>query len=202
MSLLNRRCNIGASGTSSCRQGRVVVTIAGIVVVVMVLLLSVSTTSLATLISHAVIQPEIQLVDVDLHVSEDEHEPENRLAQNIKDTVEDLFRVRSNDVAALGATPRDRVEDPQNDDAARKDHVQFGDVSAHGPGVAEAGPHEVFEDEEQRDHGQGEVSPSVCVGDDGADEEEDDVDNLQQHGVQDGVPVDTCSEEKIHDDHG
>lgn len=154
------------------------------------------------LVRHPVVQAEIELGDVDLHVSDEQDGAQHRLGQDVEDTVEDVFGIGGDDITALAHTPGDGVEDPENDEARGQDAVQPGNVAAQGRGVAPAGPDDVLQGEGQGDHGQGEVTPFVGGGDDGADVEQDDIDDVEQLGVQDGVPVDARGQEQVHDDHG
>jgi len=134
---------------------------------------------------------------VDVAVAPEEEEAEDRLGQDVQDTVEDSFGVRSDDVSTLGKSPGDRVQEPEEDGPGGADEVGAADFAADGGGVLAANEDDVPGDEEESRTAEYEVAPLVAGDDEGADETGDDHDFVHEDGVEDGGPWETSSEKNV-----
>ena len=63
-------------------------------------------------------------------VAPEQESAKDRLGEQVKDTVEDCFRIRRNDVATLTNAPSDRVQEPKKNGENAGHEVHFGDVCA------------------------------------------------------------------------
>lgn len=88
---------------------------------------------------------------------------EDRLRQNVQDTVEDGLGIWGDDVSALGNSPCDWVEEPEEDGPDTTDEVCFTDVLAESAGVLARGPGDGPSDPEESDASKGEVAPLDLV---------------------------------------
>ena len=98
---------------------------------------------------------------VDVLVSPKEKSTKDWLGKDIEDTVEDCLGVWSNDVSSLRQSPSDGVEEPEEDGPATADDVGALHVGTERTCVLDTDVDNVVGDEEERDHGEGEVTPLV-----------------------------------------
>jgi len=134
---------------------------------------------------------------VDVAVAPDEESTEDRLGQEIQDTVEDSLRVRGNDVSTLRKSPGDWVDEPEEDGPGSADEVGAVNFATDGSGVSAADEDDVVGNEEESGTAEGEVSPLVAGGDEGTNETGDDHDFVQEDSVEDGGPWETSSEKNV-----
>jgi len=85
---------------------------------------------------------------VDVAVAPDEESTEDRLGQDIQNTVEDSFGVRGNDVSTLRKSPGDWVEEPEEDGPGGADEVGAVDFATDSSGVLATNEDDVVSDEE------------------------------------------------------
>jgi hypothetical protein len=134
---------------------------------------------------------------VDVAVAPNEQATEDRLGQDIENTVESGLRVGRNVVATLADTPGDRVESPQHGGERAADHESLADLLAHGVGVLAGFPGEHVEDVEERDAAESEVAPLVAGPDERAGKTGDDHDPINQDDVEDRGPGHAGSEQQV-----
>lgn len=96
---------------------------------------------------------------VDVAVTPEEEGAEDGLGQDIQDTVEDGFRVRSDDVSTLTETPGDGVEEPQEDGPHTADEIRLGDVIPQRVGMFAGSPGHGPGNPEESEATEDEVSP-------------------------------------------
>ena len=84
---------------------------------------------------------------------------ENWFGHNIQDTVEHSLRVGRNNVATLGQSPSDRVEEPEEGSPGADDEVGLRDIRPNGSCVLAAGPDECPRNPEESEASKGVVSP-------------------------------------------
>ena len=73
-------------------------------------------------------------------VAPDQECTEDRLGHDVQDAVEHSLRVWRDDIATLGKSPRDRVEEPEEGGPCAHDDVSFRDIGSNGSCVLAAGP--------------------------------------------------------------
>ena len=88
---------------------------------------------------------------------------EDRLSHDVQNTVEDGFRIRRDNVTALGKSPGDWVQEPEEDSPDTTDQVYFRDIWANGSGVLARGPGDGPGDPEEGNAAEGEVTPLVDI---------------------------------------
>lgn len=98
---------------------------------------------------------------VDVAVTPKEEETEDRLGEDIEDTVEHSLGVGSDDVATFTETPRDRVQEPQENGPATADQEGAGDIVTEGSRVLARHPGDLPGDEEEGNAAEDKVSPLV-----------------------------------------
>ena len=91
---------------------------------------------------------------------------------DVQDTIEDSFGIRRDNVTALGKSPGDRVQEPEEDSPDTADQVYFRDVWANSSSVLARGPGDSPGDPEEGNAAKGEVTPlravsGICVRQDG-----------------------------------
>jgi len=146
---------------------------------------------------RVVVDVETDRRRVDVAVAPDEESTEDRLGQNIKDTVEGGLGVGGDEVGALAHAPGDGVESPQDGGQRATDQEGAADVAAQGIGVAASLPAEHVEDVEEGDAAENEVSPLVAGADEGAGETGDDHDLVDKDDEEDRGPRHASSEEQV-----
>lgn len=98
---------------------------------------------------------------VDVAVSEEEESTKDWLGQDIEDTIKDSLGIRSNDVSALGQSPGNWVDEPEEDGPDSADEENSLDVGTNGGCMLQADNANVIGNEEESDHGEGEIAPFV-----------------------------------------
>lgn len=146
-----------------------------------------------------VVDVKTKLGRVDVTVAPDEESTEDRLGEQVEDTVENGLGVRSDDVATLADTPGDRVQNPEECSQATAHEEGAADVLAQGVGVLAGLEGEDPDDEQKSDAAEGEVSPLVARTDESANETRDDHDLVNEDNVQDGRPRHASGEEQVQE---
>lgn len=100
---------------------------------------------------------------LDIPVTPEQKSTEDRLSHDVQNTVEDSFRIRRDNVTALGKSPGDRVQEPEEDSPDTADQVYFRDVWANGSGVLARRPCDCPSDPEEGNAAEGEVTPLITV---------------------------------------
>lgn len=95
---------------------------------------------------------------VDVAVAPDEDGTPDRLGKDVEHTVEDGFGVRVDDVAALGQTPCNGVQKPEEHEHGAGDVVGALDVGVDGAGVLATWTDDNVNDVEEGDHADGPVA--------------------------------------------
>jgi len=144
-----------------------------------------------------VVDAETKSSGVDVAVAPDEESTEDRLGQEIQDTVEDSLRVRGEDVSTLRKSPGDWVDEPKEDGPASTEEVGTVDFATDGSGVLATDDDDVVGDEEESSTAEDEVTPLVARDDEGTNETGDDHDFVHEDGVEDGGPWETSSEQNV-----
>lgn len=67
---------------------------------------------------------------VDVPVTGDEHNAEDRLGAEVQRAVEGGLRVRGNDIAAFAETPADRIEEPEEQGPDPAEQIDAMDIGA------------------------------------------------------------------------
>lgn len=84
-------------------------------------------------------------------------------SQDVQNTVEDSLRVGCDNISALGKSPGDWVEEPEESSPSTDNKVSFGNIRANGGCVLAAGPNEGPSHPEKSEHSEDEVSPLFVV---------------------------------------
>jgi hypothetical protein len=125
---------------------------------------------------------------VDTAVTPDEKSTEDRLGDQIEDTVEDCLRVRRDDVATLADTPGERVQDPEKSGERTAQSEATTDILAENVGVTAALPDEDPDDVEESKAAEGEVTPLVGATDEGTNETGNNHDFINKNDEEDSGP--------------
>lgn len=92
-------------------------------------------------------------------VTPEQESAEDRLGQNVQNSVEHSLGVGRDDVTTLGESPGNRVEEPEEGGPRTDGDVGSRDISANGSCVLTASPDECPDDPKESDTSKGEVSP-------------------------------------------
>jgi len=154
---------------------------------------------------------EAELGGINVTVAPKEQRAKDNLGEDVKDTVKDGLAIRSNHVAALGDTPRNRVQDPDSGDQCAASSVDAADVGTERNSTAASLNHNEVEDVEQRNksymglavassrrmigHTDGEVAPLVGGVDKGTNEEGDSCSPVKEDEEKDGSRTNSGSQE-------
>jgi hypothetical protein len=125
---------------------------------------------------------------VNVTVTEDEESTEDRLGDQIKDTVEDSLRVGRDDVATLTDTPGERVQDPEDSGERAAQGEAAADILAENVGVTTALPDEDPDDVEESKAAEGEVTPLVGATDESANETSNNHNFIDENDEEDSGP--------------
>jgi hypothetical protein len=125
---------------------------------------------------------------VNVTVTEDEESTEDRLGDQIKDTIEDSLRVGGDNVATLADTPGERVQDPEDSGERTAQGEATTDILAENIGVTTALPDEDPDDVEESKAAEGEVTPLVGATDESANETGDNHDFIDEDDEEDSGP--------------
>ena len=144
-----------------------------------------------------ILDGETETSGVNIPVSPDEEGTEDRLGQEVKDAVEDGLRVWRDDVATLGNTPSDRVQDPEECSEGSAHQECALDILAEVPGVRARLPDQLVNDVDEGEVAESEVSPLVLGGDECADKTGDDHNLINNDGPKDGGPWHASGEHEV-----
>ena len=146
-----------------------------------------------------VVDVEAELRRVDVAVTPDEEGTEDRLGQQVQNTVEDGLGVGRDDIATLADTPGDRVQGPEEGSQATADEEGATDILAHDIGVLTGLESEHIDDETEGGAAEDEVSPLVARADESASQTGDDHDLVDKNDIHDSRPRHAGSEEQVHE---
>ena len=96
---------------------------------------------------------------VDVPVAPQKKSTKHWLGQDIKNTIEDSFGVGCNQVAALGQTPGDWVEEPQEDSPDATDQIYLADIRSDRISMFAGRPGDCPSNPEESEAPEHEVSP-------------------------------------------
>lgn len=132
-------------------------------------------------------------------MSEEQKESESRFGEDVEDTVEDGLRVGVNDVATLGQTPGNGVEEPEEDGEDTTLEEGRLDGSTQSIGVAATVDNKLVDDKEEGEHAKDPVTPLVRSLGESTNETSHNHDLIGQNGNENGGPWDAGGEEKIRE---
>lgn len=144
-----------------------------------------------------VVDVETKAGRVDVAVAPDKQSTEDRLGQEVKDTVEEGLAVGVDDVTTLRQAPGNWVESPEEGGQRSADEECAADISAHGIGVAAGLPDQDVEDVEESDTAENEVSPLVRGRDQSTDKTSDDHDLVNKNDVEDSRGRERGGEQQV-----
>jgi len=126
----------------------------------------------------AIVVPDVKAKTsrVNVLVAPQEESAENRLGQEVKYTVEYGLTVGRDDVSALGDTPSNWVQEPEEGSQTSAHEEAPLNIAAELPGVQSGFPSKVVDDVEERSTAKGKVCPLVAVADEGTNKSSDDHD--------------------------
>ncbi len=104
----------------------------------------------------SIVNRESQSGRIDIPVSHDQRDTEDRLRQEVENAVEDSFTVGRDEIGALGDSPRDGIDRPDEQRQDTAEHVGPIDVRAQHLGASATLAGELVEDVE---HGDGAECP-------------------------------------------
>jgi hypothetical protein len=134
---------------------------------------------------------------VNVPVSPDKESTEDWLGQEVEDAVEDGLRIWRNDVAALGNTPCNGVQDPQECSQGSAHEECTLDIATEVPGVRARLPDQLVDDVDESKVAESEVSPLVLGGDECANKTGDNHDLIDDDGPQDARPWHSSGEHEV-----
>ena len=100
---------------------------------------------------------------LDVLVTPKEESTEYRLSHDVQNAVEDSFGIRRDHVTALGESPSDRVQEPEEDSPDTANQVYFGHIWANGSSVLARGPGDSPGDPEEGNAAESKVTPLITV---------------------------------------
>jgi hypothetical protein len=121
-------------------------------------------------------------------VTPDEEGTEDRLGDQVENTVEDGLRVRRDDVATLADTPGDGVEDPEQSGERATQGEAAADILSENVGVAATLPDENPDDVEESNAAKDEVAPLVGAADEGTNKTSNDHDFIDENDEEKSGP--------------
>ena len=136
---------------------------------------------------------------VNATVTPDKESTEDRLSDQVEDTVEDSLGIGRDDVATLTNTPGDRVEDPEKSGERAAHGEAAADIFAEDIGVTATLPHEDPDNVEESNTAEDEVTPLVRAANEGADETSDNHDFVNEDDEQKSGPGDGSSQHQIEE---
>lgn len=131
---------------------------------------------------------------VNVAVTEEEESTEDWLGKSIKNTVEDGLAVWGDDVASLGHTPCNWVDEPEEHGPDTAEDEGLADLWRDALSVEAGNPDDVPANSEESNHGEDEVSPLVGRSDESTNETGDNHDLIEENGVEDSWPWKTGGE--------
>jgi len=135
-----------------------------------------------------VVDVETEASRVNVTVTEDEESTEDRLGDQIEDTVEDSLRVRRDDIATLADTPGKRVKDPEKGGERAAHGEAAADILTENVGVTAALPDKDPNNVEESSATEGEVTPLVGATDKSTNETSDNHDFIDENDEEDSGP--------------
>jgi hypothetical protein len=101
---------------------------------------------------------------VNVAVTPEEQETEDWLGEDVKNTVESGFGIRVDDIATLGKTPGNWVEEPQENGPDTTEQESAMHIGAEKKSVLTCNPEDVPCNTKKSNHAKNEVSPLVGRG--------------------------------------
>jgi len=135
-----------------------------------------------------VVDVETEASRVDVTVTENEESAEDRLGDQIEDTIEDSLRIRRDDIATLTDTPGDRVQDPKEGGERAAHGEAAADILTENVGVTAALPDKDPNNVEESSAAEGEVTPLVGTTDESTNKTGDNHDFINENDEEDSRP--------------
>jgi len=144
-----------------------------------------------------VVDVETEASRVDVTVTENEESTEDRLGDQIEDTIEDSLRIRRDDIATLTDTPGDRVQDPKEGGERAAHGEAAADILTENVGVTAALPDKDPDNVEESSAAEGKVAPLVRATDESTDETSDNHDFIDENDKEDSGPGKSGSQHQV-----
>lgn len=135
----------------------------------------------------------------DVLVAKDKHKAKDRLSDDIENTVEDGLGVRVNDVATLGHTPGDGVEEPDKKGHESAHVEDTANIWAQSLGVRAGDQSQDVDNVEEGEHAEGPVTPLVGCAGKSTNQTGDDHDLISDDSDENGGPWDTGGQEEVEE---
>ena len=129
----------------------------------------------------------------------EEESAEDGLGENVKDTVEDSFRVRCDDVATLAHAPRNGIDAPKTDDPDSAHGVELINICAECGSVAATVEDNRAGNDEEGNDAKDEKSPFVGAVNQGTDQTSDNHDLIDQDCDANSRPWKASGQEKVEE---
>jgi len=146
-----------------------------------------------------VVDVETKTGRVDATVAPDEKSTEDRLGDQVEDTVEDSFRIGGDNIATLADTPGDRVEDPEKSGERAAHGEAAADILAENIGVTATFPDENPDNVKESNAAEDEVTPLVRAANEGTDETSNDHDFVNENDEEKSGPGDGSSQHQVEE---
>ena len=144
-----------------------------------------------------ILDVETEIGGGDAAVSEQQDGAEDRLGEDVEDTIKDGLAVRGDDVSALSQTPGDGVQEPQEDGEDTAAEERPADLRAESGSVSAGDEDQDIHDVEEGEASKDEVSPLVAGVGEGSNEAGDDHHFVDQDSDHDRWPWHASGQEQI-----
>jgi hypothetical protein len=144
-----------------------------------------------------VLEVQAESCKVNVAVTPDEQSTKSGLGKNIENTIEDSLAVGADDIAALGQTPGDGVQEPKSDGPDTTEDVGLVNVCAESLGVCATLDNDAVRNKEERNGTEGKETPLVGRLDESTDKTGDDHDLVDEDDVENGRAGQTAGEEQV-----
>ena len=105
---------------------------------------------------------ETKISWTDVPVAPEQKSTEDRLGHHIENSIENSLGIRMDDVASLGNTPSNRVQEPQTDGQDTASQIDPVDSRTKSLGVLARHEHQDIHDVQEGNHAEGEETPLVA----------------------------------------